>query len=162
MIGKQLNFYITAQDQADLLTRINDQVKCLLIKKTADDEPYEATTEFVRSASDWALSYLSAPEYAASALQRISDGETRAVNLDVVEFIQSFQEGSFLRPGRFWFSPKRSGDARLGRKRAEFVLWASAVLRIGKKVLIRRSDGYFIGLEAAELSEKGLLQLKPW
>jgi len=159
MIGKQINCYLTTNDQRRLLESIHGDVGCVLIKRD-HDQPYRGVESFLKQEGDWALAYLCQPSQVDRLLRVISEGQPDPTLIAAIQFIQPMEEKGELQAGRFWYAPIQPSSGDWFRKPDEFVKWAEAVFRISRRQLASLGDGFRIGAEAKALVESGAVKLK--
>lgn len=158
MIGQQLNFYLTADDQLHLLESISAGAGCVLIKRNSA-RPYDVSGELLKAEDDWAIAYLCQPSRCEQVLTAIRSDSSDASELLAIEFIQPMEEGSAIRRGRFWYATKCAAAGEFVQKPKDFVDWAQAVMTSAKSQLVRHGRGDWIGPDAKRRLEAGLLRL---
>ena len=153
MIGRQINFFLTAEDQAQLLTNLNAALGCALIKRDSDSKPYFLAQDFSKEDEDWAVAYLCETVRSDKILKEIASGKSDASELCAIEFIQPMQEGKVLRRGRFWYTSKYHLGRGFIQKPESFADWAEQVFRLTRRELVRQNNGDLIGSDALALQE---------
>ena len=148
MIGKQVNFFLTAKDQNLLLTRIDDHLGCALIKRNDERCDYFLANSLEKKPGDWAIAYLCEKERAQAILEALNSGKSDVSQLCALEFIQPMEERGALQRGRFWYTPKNHKNAGFRDKPKAFVSWADRVLNLTKRELKKYGNGDFAGADA--------------
>lgn len=157
MIGKQINFYLTASDHQALLSLVNDAVGLAII--TRDDETnYCSRDVFEKKADDWAVAYVTQPSARNEVLSKLLSGVEDSTELLAIEFIQSTESNGVISRGRFWYSSATYIGGVKVRKPDSFVIWADSVLSVTRRHLARFANGDYIGSQASSKLKDGLLK----
>jgi hypothetical protein len=163
MHSKQLNFYLTANDQAALLTRLRRNVGDFTIVEsiTERDEPHPVKSAAIkRMGVDRLKLYLArSDDIGAIELNVLSNQPHKTLNVvrsPVVEFIRCYHADGRLRRGRMYFVTAYYDERVLFYKERAFLDWATALIVTARKGLKRdpSSSGY-VGEEARRLKETG-------
>jgi hypothetical protein len=158
MIGKQINFYLTAADRLQLMKAIQSKLGCIIVKRT-DAQPYRACDQFDKEEDEWAIAYLCQHHHSNGVLDAVLSGHIDSSELLCIEFIQPTEIDSSIQRGRFWYTPKRLREQTLVPKPKDFVDWACAVFACAKHELSPHGNGDWIGPEARSRLDSGEIRL---
>lgn len=158
MIGKQINFYLTAADRLRLLKSIRKQVGLMILKRS-DTRPYHVSDQLDKGANEWAIEYLCQPCASEKVLNAVSRAQIDASELLAIESILPPAVDGIVQRGRFWYSPRRLDNGLFVPKQEDFVDWASAVFHCAKRELLPHRNGDLIGPETQLLLDSGDLSL---
>lgn len=162
-MGKQVEFFMTYEDEGDFLRAVRQLGPLKLIFNTFSDRSRmevhilrpvgtfgnDANLSLVNDAVDGRIDY----EY-------FSQTASHCINLsesEVIQFNRCKSIDGWLANGRLWYEPSSSH----GKKKPGFVKWANSVLRWIRANYREDDRNSFIGPRAFELSTTGKLRLGP-
>lgn len=161
-MGKQINFFMTAADEAAFLSKLQGELGPLLViangSKTeravvANMVPADATNANVAlvRADNW-------HDIISTFVHTQGVFCVDFLNSEVIQFHRCKQMSGWLAPGRLWYDDKTNQST----KSREFCLWAKKVLAVIEDNYRRTDDGlFFVGSEAKHLNDQGLIKLGP-
>ena len=163
MHSKQVNFYLTANDQARLLTCLRESVgEFTIVESIAEgDEPHPLEiAEVKRMGVDRLKLYLVRPDdVGAIKLNILRSQVYKAVDVvrsPVVEFARCYHADGRLRRGRMYFVTAYYDERVLLHKDSAFLDWATALIATARKRLKKEpSLSSYVGEEARRLKETG-------
>ena len=169
-MGRQVNFYLSEGDQAELVEKF-DRLGTVLAVPYSSENP-EPARLLVSSFANW-IPYLSPPY-----LFRPEDFEdlvTRRTVMDdpklgvryfvddlkspVVEFWPCIYDDNIIRRGRLYYMPTYYDEnSRLIQKSPEFISWATKLFNIVKKSCVRNAQDNYVGKRAQDLISNGSIR----
>jgi hypothetical protein len=161
MKSRQINFYLTPVDQADLVKQFGQLGECALIKSIAEGDHPELleTAEVTNLAHERLQIFLARPdeleEILLKKLENLSHVDV--VRSPVVEFDRCHQTKEKLGRGRLYYVSSYFEHRVLVSKHHSFVEWANALFKIVRGTLKKDPNSFFyFGAEALKLKEAGI------
>ncbi len=160
-MGRQVQFYMTFEDEKQFLSAVSRQGEIRLIHgsfATGRPDEIQPIWSLGSSSDDWALLVASAalpPCIISEFVPTLGIHCIDEAASEVVQFNRCKPVKNWLANGRLWFDV-RSGSQP---KSPEFVKWADSLLKWIRKNYHRDPDGVYVGPQALELSAEGRLQL---
>lgn len=163
-MGKQIRFFMTYQDEKELVNNLRQSQDLILIYNNYGKENekilndlypvghniYDSFLSLLRSSDLKDLIIKSHPTHNRFSVDTL--------NSKVIQFRRCKIIDSRLANGRFWFEE----NDELGKKDTDFIKWANVIFKWIKKNYTKSDDGYeYIGPNALALERKGKLQLGP-
>jgi hypothetical protein len=175
-MGKQVQFYMTHEDEKNFLASISDLAPVRLVRETFTEPEHMELESFepVGSREGKARFCLEAH----LCLVNTTLGTVPKVNFypqhsyrfvdpaesEVVQFLrcepakgQYKPSKTWLNDGRLWFTEQTMD----GRKSDSFIKWANSLLKWVRRHYERDARGIYVAPNALELSKAGKLQLGP-
>jgi hypothetical protein len=169
-MGKQVQFYMTHEDEKNFLASISDLAPVRLIYK-AFTEPLHLELESFEPVGghkdDAHLCLVNATLGTVPKVNSSSQHSYRFVDpaeSEVVEFLRCQQSKGQYKPSHTWLSSGRlwfTEQTMDGRKSDAFVKWANSLLKWVRKKYERDARGNYAAPNAHELFKAGKLQLGP-
>jgi len=166
-MGKQVQFYMTYEDEKNFLASISDLAPVRLLYKTFKD-PSCMELEFPEPLGNREGNDRRRPEAHLCLFNRTlrtppkvnssSQHSFRAIDLaesEVVEFQRCEPCKTELMDGRLWFAEQTIQV----KKSDAFVKWANSLLKWVRRNYDRDARGYYVAPNALELSKASKLQL---
>jgi hypothetical protein len=175
-MGKQVQFYMTHEDEQNFLASINDLAPVRLVYKVFQDpshmelESFEAVGSREGNASGWPEAHLCLINATLGTPPKVDSNPQHSYcsidpsESEVVEFTRCGPAKGRYKPsktwlggGRLWFAEQDIGV----RKSDAFIKWANSLLKWVRRNYERDARGIYIAPKALELSKAGKLQLGP-
>jgi hypothetical protein len=168
-MGKQVQFYMTHEDEKNFLASISDLAPVRLIYKTFTEPEHMELKSFepvgnregkARSCLEAHLCLVNATLGTPPKINSSPQHSYRSVDLaesEVVEFTRCEPFKARLMDGRLWFAEQTIHV----RKSDAFIKWANSLLKWVRRNYERDPRGYYVAPNALELSKAGKLQLGP-
>lgn len=162
MSSRQINFFLTAGDQAQLeqkLRAVGEYVVVGLICK--DGRPVVLRDAVIKQmGTDRLTIYLVRPNDIRNVLCReLPTHANKVIDLvrsPVIEFARCYHAADGLRCGRFYVVTSYNGDEAVMQKERSFVEWISRTFTAARRALIRDpGSGDYFGPEASKLRNEG-------
>ena len=175
-MGKQVQFYMTHEDEKNFLASISDLAPVRLVRRTFTEPEHMVLQTFepvgnregkARFCLEAHLCLVNATLGIPPKINSSPQHSYRSVDLaesEVVEFTRcELARGRYkpsktwLNDGRLWFAEQDLGV----RKSDAFVKWANSLLKWVRRNYERDARGIYVAPNALELSKAGKLQLGP-
>jgi hypothetical protein len=177
-MGKQVQFYMTHEDEKNFLASISDLAPVRLDYQTFTEPSHMELESFVpvghcggnfhpnyfRNAH---LCLVNATLGTPPKVDSYPQHSYRSIDLaesEVVEFTRCKLAKGQYKPSRIWLSSGRLWFAEQtmhGRKSDAFIKWANSLLKWVRRHYERDARGNYVAPNALELSKAGKLQLGP-
>jgi hypothetical protein len=162
-MGKQVQFYMTHEDEKSFLASINRLAPVRLVYQLFSDPSHMELTSFAPVASRDVVNAnlclvnttLVTPLKVYSCPKQPS--QVDKLESEVVEFHRCEPFKTMLIHGRLWFAEQTMGV----RQSDAFIKWANSLLKWVRRNYARDARGYYVAPNALELSKAGKLQLGP-
>lgn len=169
-MGKQVQFYMTHEDEKNFLASISDLAPVRLVRQSSTEPLHLELESFEPIGShedDAHLCLVNATLGTVPKVNSYPQHPHRFVDRnesEVVEFLRCKMEKGQYKPsltwlsnGRLWFTEQTMD----GRKSDAFIKWANSLLKWIRKKYERDARGNYAAPNALELSKAGKLQLGP-
>jgi hypothetical protein len=165
MRSKQINFFLTATDQAELLKEFGIEDDFVYIDSIAKGRQlcYLETAEIRKMGVERLKIYLvrrrDVELVRRNALQDQPHDAVDVVRSPVIEFMRCYHADHQLRRGRLYVVTAFYEGGVLVKKDRNFLDWAITVIATAQKKLIRDPDSsFYFGKNALELREDASIQ----
>lgn len=171
-MGKQVQFYMTHEDEKNFLASISDLAPVRLVYKTFTEPLHLELESFepVGSREGKAQAHLCLVNATLGTVPKVNSYPQHSYRFvdpsesEVVEFLRcELAKGQYkpsqtwLSNGRLWFTEQTMD----GRKSDAFIKWANSLLKWVRRNYERDAKGNYVAPNALELSKAGKLQLGP-
>jgi hypothetical protein len=169
-MGKQVQFYMTHEDEKNFLASISDLAPVRLIYKAFTEPLHLALESFEPVGGHKDDAHLCLVNATLGTVPKVNSSPQHSYRFvdpsesEVVEFLrcelangQYKPSKTWLNNGRLWFAEQTMG----GRKSDAFIKWANSLLKWVRRHYERDSKGNYVAPNALELSKTGKLQLGP-
>jgi hypothetical protein len=162
-MGKQVNFFMTHEDENVFLTSIGQLAPVRLLLQTFSEPAQRELESFqpVGSLSgDASLCLVNKTLEAHLKVNSYPAQSRHCLDLlesEIVQFHRCEPFKTWLKNGRLWFDEQTSH----GKKSPAFLKWANSLLKWIRSNYEKDQHGCFVGPQALELSKAGKLQLGP-
>lgn len=163
-MGKQVNFFMTFEDECAFIGWVKAKTDCILIREVAKNGQVSRIESLVPVADE--------PSLESALLVRVVDLEdvqmeliptlkiysVDALNSPVIQWTRPMMMSNWLASGRLWFE-ERSNQ---GKKSEGFRRWANSLLRWLRRNYVPLDDRpYLVGPMAERMAAAGKLKLGP-
>jgi hypothetical protein len=162
MRSRQINFFLTAADQAALLKYLDTRVEFVVIESVAEGDRLQRleTAEVKIMGVDRLKVCLVRPnDIGAVQLTALKNQPYKPVDVlrsPVVEFVRCHHADNILRRGRLYFVTAYFDRRTLVRKDDAFLKWAGTLIAAARRKLMKDSASlFYFGEEALRLKETG-------
>jgi hypothetical protein len=152
MNSRQVNFFLTAADQASLVRQFATREAFVVVQSLAQDDGVRLlkTVEIKEMGTEHLKVYLARPSDVGSIQLNALD----VVRSPVIEFVRCFHQGNLLRRGRLYFVTAYYDGSVLTRKDHAFLEWANTFISTARRKLSRdRELQSYLGDEARSLRQ---------
>jgi hypothetical protein len=164
MNSRQINFFLTASDQAELLmrfgakgdfvvvqSRARDGNLCLLESAEVKDVGVEPLQVYLARPTD-----LEAIQF--HILESQPYNTVDVVRSPVIELSRCYHVGGRLRRGRLYFVTEYYDGGAMTRKETAFLKWASDLIAIARRNLMKEpASPFYFGASALRAKELGTM-----
>ncbi|WP_407158944.1 hypothetical protein [Bradyrhizobium sp. STM 3557] len=165
MRSRQINFFLTAEDQATLLARLMDRLGPFLFisRRSENDAPQQLDTAAVKKMGSEPLTIylLRQKDLGQVRFEPFTEQQCYVVDSllsPVIEFSRCYHSDGLLRRGRMYVvSSYYDRDGVPVSKDRDFLDWAAAMIAAARKIVQRRvpPSMFYCGQNAFELSQQG-------
>jgi hypothetical protein len=165
MRSRQINFFLTAEDQASLVAHLTDRLgPFAFISRLSDsDAPHLLETAAVNNMGSERLGiYFVRPtdleQVRLDAFVKLQRYVVDSLRSPVIEFTRCYHSGGILRRGRMYVSSSYyDRDGVPVSKDRDFLDWVAAMIAATRRTLRTRvpPSMFYCGQEAFELSQRG-------
>lgn len=154
-MGRQVNFYMHPEDEAEFVKRRCNECRFLLRRQAVPD--LEWLDEIPDAGPDSWQAMIGRPDLGGPTRARPVGGQSYflvdAFGYELVEFTRSCLSGGELTRGRLWFDPVSTFEGT--RKSTEFERWATSLLAWIRRYYSRNEFGEYVARQANEWASKG-------
>jgi hypothetical protein len=158
MNSRQINFFLTAVDQAALLAHISAKHDFRIIHSLVQCEAPAllSSAEVKEMGVDRLKVYLARPEdLEAVHLNFVPNHNYKTIDVvksPVIEFVRCYHVGEQLRRGRFYFVTSYYEGGHLVKKERDFINWANGIIVASRRKLIKdTTSSFYFGDDAFAL-----------
>ncbi|GLH75101.1 hypothetical protein SSBR45G_00090 [Bradyrhizobium sp. SSBR45G] len=161
MRSRQVNFFLTPNDQAELLSKLDPAGQFIYVARRRKDSRIDILpTPAVRQMGKEALKIYIARADDLDAMSFDDIGTFSSIDVirsPVIEFSRCFMGDQFIRDGRFYVvNSYFDRDGRVARKDEGFLTWAARLVSKTRRCLTKDPDSFFyFGAEALQLKSAG-------
>jgi len=161
MKSSQLNFFLTDNDQAELLENLDPLGTFVYVESLSRDGSLGIleSAEIKRMGTDGLKIFISLAKYVNEIILKQSSTATFVDDLrsPVVEFSRCYQDDQLVRRGRFYFAKSYFDRRAQVDKDQEFLEWGNSLVSRTRRLLKRDPESFaYFGREALRLKELGL------
>lgn len=162
MKSKQVNFYLTPNDQKLLMSKINEVVSYVVASEITRNRniKFLNDTNITRMGEERLRICLTRPEDVDKIVLKHIEKQGYSIIDDirspVIQFSRCYYKDGLLRRGRFYFiSGYYNDDREFYLKEDSFIKWADMILKLTRKVLTKDGNSIeYYGKEALKLKEE--------
>jgi hypothetical protein len=162
MNSKQVNFFLTQVDQANLLNQFRAKRDFVVVRSRAQDGHLSLldSAEVKEMGIEALQVHLARPvDLEAIQLNLVPNQPYMTINVlksPVIEFDRCYQADGILRRGRLYFVTAYYSAGTLIRKEEAFLNWASDLLTLTRRNLTKEpGSSFYLGADAFRAKESG-------
>lgn len=161
MRSSQLNFFLTQNDQAELLAELDLLGSFVYIESTSESGALRilGSAEIKKMGSEPLKIGVTLSRY-VDKIDLIRSGVRAFADIDaspLIEFGRCYQDEECIRRGRFYFVKRFVAARGVVNKDEEFVKWGNSLISRARRVLKRDSvSSAYFGSEALRLVSEGI------
>jgi len=161
MRSSQVNFYLTRDDQAELVKKLDPHGSFIYIARLSQDgSPQRVESAEIRQMGFEHLKiYVTQSQYIDRIIFKRSANAAFVDELrsPVVEFSRCYQDDQLIRRGRLYFVNGYFDASGLINKDDDFLKWGNSLMRRARRMLRKDPNSFeYFGPEALRLKEMGL------
>jgi hypothetical protein len=160
MTSSQLNFFLTRNDQAELLRKLDPLGKFVYVESISQNGSLRILerAEITKMGSERLKIFITLPKYLNNIIlvQLPASAFVDVLRSPVIEFSRCYQDGKCMRRGRFYFIRRHFDESTEITKDEEFLKWSNSLILKARRVLRRDPESFaYFGSEALQLKDMG-------